>query len=40
MRSINKMCIQNKCSEKIKIGVDGGVNLKTIKKPKENTVFL
>jgi len=31
MKSINKMCIQNNCREKIKIGVDGGVNLKTIK---------
>ena len=32
MESINKMCIKNNCRNKIKLGVDGGVNLNTIKK--------
>ena len=30
MKSINKMCIDNHCRDKIIIGVDGGVNLTTI----------
>ena len=32
MKSINEMCIKNNCRSKIIIGVDGGVNLKTISK--------
>tara|TARA_Y100001968_G_scaffold333847_1_gene400136 strand:+ start:3668 stop:4321 length:654 start_codon:yes stop_codon:yes gene_type:complete len=32
MESIHKMCINLKRRDKIKIGVDGGINLKTIKK--------
>ena len=32
MQLINKMCIEYNCRNKIKIGVDGGVNLDTIKK--------
>ena len=32
MKSINEMCIKNNCRDKITIGVDGGVNLKTINK--------
>ena len=31
MKLIHLMCIKKKCRERIKIGVDGGVNLKTIK---------
>ena len=31
MKSIHLMCIKKNCRERIKIGVDGGVNLKTIK---------
>ena len=30
MKSINEMCIDNHCRDKITIGVDGGVNLTTI----------
>jgi len=32
MKLINEMCIKNNCRDKIIIGVDGGVNLKTIDK--------
>ena len=32
MKLINEMCIKNDCRDKITIGVDGGVNLKTINK--------
>ena len=32
MKSINEMCIDNHCRDKIIIGVDGGVNLTTIDK--------
>jgi len=32
MELINKMCLDNNCRDRITIGVDGGVNLKTIDK--------
>lgn len=32
MKSTHEMCIKNNCRDKITIGVDGGVNLSTIKK--------
>ena len=32
MELINKMCIDNHCRDKVTLGVDGGVNLKTINK--------
>ena len=32
MKLINEMCIKNDCRNKVTIGVDGGVNLKTIDK--------
>ena len=32
MKSTHEMCVKNNCRDKITIGVDGGVNLSTIKK--------
>ena len=38
MKLTNEMCIKNNCRKKITIGVDGGVNLKTINKVYETGI--